>query len=120
MEFRVSLLRQKRICKEGVEEPRWMSLGTVDAETREDVFPFAEKEWGLTGTDEYKVSPVISEPHGVYLYEAVKELLEELEVAERDNNAMVYPETTALRWMRHAVEQVERMPEGREEGVRRV
>ena len=120
MEFRVSLLKQRRVGKEGVEEPRWIELGIVDAETREDVFPFAEKEWGLTGTDEYKVSLIISQPHGVYLYDAVKELLEELEVAERDNNAMVYPETTAIRWMRHAVEKIERTPEGREEGVRRV
>jgi len=118
MEWRVKLQTLRKVGKEGVIEPKWINLGIVDAEAEEDVWPFAKKEWGLVETDTYEITPVIPEKNAAHLYDAVKELLEEINL----ENGLCYndPETAAIKWMRLAVELIERTPDGREEGIRRV
>lgn len=106
MQWRVSLLRPRTIGKDGPVGHTWMSLGIVEADSEEDVRPFAEREWGLVGADNYNVTAIIEEGHAQYLYKAVCEFLEEIEGAE-PNSEHYYPESTAVEWMNHAISLVE-------------
>lgn len=94
----------------GTGPAKWITLGTVEADTEEDVESFSEKEWGLAATDIYRVTVIIEEEHAQYLYRSVCEFLEEIDSLITDR-LYYYPETTAVEWMRHAVELVERSEE---------
>lgn len=98
----------------GTGPAKWIDLGTVEADSKDDVWAFAEKEWGLTDSDIYSVTAIIKEGHAQYLYKAVSEFLAEIE------NDEMYPETTAVEWMRHAISLIEEHDNTEEKEVRRV
>jgi hypothetical protein len=99
MLWRISHYMEKR------QPPEWIEVGTVEARTEGEAIDFAFREYGMEGTDAVTATALIKREHAAYLYNAVTEFLDEIDPGQEP---YTYPDTTAVAFMRHAVELVER------------